>query len=100
MPFTNVIYHYILPLMANTVSIDKAGRIVIPKPLRDKLGLEAGDDLQIESDGDQITLRPTRPEPLMVKKLGIWVYNGEIPDIDIVDFIDEQREKRALEFLK
>jgi AbrB family looped-hinge helix DNA binding protein len=86
--------------MASTISSDKTGRIVIPKPLRDKLGLEAGSDLQIECDGDQITLRPIRPEPLMVKKLGIWVYNGEIPDIDIVDFIDKRREKRALEFLK
>ena len=86
--------------MANTISIDKAGRIVVPKPLREKLGLEAGDNLQIASDGDQITLRPIRPQPLFGRKEGIWVYLGPTPDIDIVDFIDQEREKRAREFLE
>ncbi len=87
--------------MASTVSIDKAGRLVLPKPIRDKLGLAPGDDLLIESEGDAITLRPVRPTPTMIKKQGIWVHNGQLPsDFDIVEFIDQQREKRALEFLK
>jgi AbrB family looped-hinge helix DNA binding protein len=87
--------------MATTVSIDKAGRLVLPKPIRDKLGLGAGDCLAIESEGDEITLRPVRSTPTMIKKQGIWVHNGELPsDFDIVEFINQQREKRALEFLK
>jgi len=86
--------------MPNTVTIDKAGRVVVPKPLREKLGLAAGDDLQIDSDGDQITLRPVRTQPLFGRKDGIWVYLGPTDDFDIVDFIDQEREKRAREFLK
>jgi AbrB family looped-hinge helix DNA binding protein len=87
--------------MSSTVSIDKAGRLVLPKPLRDKLGLEAGDTLAIESQGDAITLRPIRLEPSMAKKQGIWVHNGQLPtEFDVVEFIDQEREKRAWEFLK
>lgn len=37
------------------LSIDKAGRVVIPKPLRDELCLEPGDSLEMESTGEQIT---------------------------------------------
>lgn len=45
----------------NTRSIiDKAGRVVIPKPLREELHLEPGDSLEMESAGEQITLRPVR----------------------------------------
>jgi AbrB family looped-hinge helix DNA binding protein len=40
------------------LTIDKAGRVVILKPLREELHLEPGDALEVESVGEQITLRP------------------------------------------
>jgi len=84
--------------LANTVSIDKAGRIDVPKPLREKLGLKAGDNLLIESDGDEITLRLVHPEPILIKEYGIWVYNGAPSHESIPDRIDREREKRVREF--
>jgi AbrB family looped-hinge helix DNA binding protein len=99
LPFANGIYHYMLPFMTTKIPIDRAGRMVLPKPLREKLHLQAGDDLEVECNDDQITLRPARTEALLIKDRGIWVYTGEVADIDIVDFIDEQREKRSREFL-
>jgi AbrB family looped-hinge helix DNA binding protein len=44
--------------MNNRLTIDKAGRVVIPKPLREELHLEPGDCLEMETAGEQITLRP------------------------------------------
>ena len=44
--------------MDTTVTIDKAGRIVIPKDIRDELRLGAGDTLTLESEGESVTLRP------------------------------------------
>jgi AbrB family looped-hinge helix DNA binding protein len=74
MPFTDGIYHSIMVSMR--LSLDKAGRIVLPKPLRDELHLEAGDELEIESSGEDITLRPVRGQAQLRKKHGVWVYNA------------------------
>jgi AbrB family looped-hinge helix DNA binding protein len=46
------------PKMNTTVTLDKAGRAVIPKRLRDALRLAPGDELVLESEGDRVTLRP------------------------------------------
>jgi AbrB family looped-hinge helix DNA binding protein len=44
--------------MQLTVTIDKAGRVVIPKKIRDELRLGAGDTLTLEREGERLTLRP------------------------------------------
>ena len=80
------------------VSLDKAGRLVLPKSLRDEMQLGPGDDLLIENEGDRITLRPVRPEGQLKKEHGIWVYQGESSDLSIPKLIDEEREKRLREF--
>ena len=56
-----------------TLTLDKAGRIVLPKPVRDQLQLSAGDSLELESSEDQIVLRPVRGTAGLRKKQGIWV---------------------------
>jgi AbrB family looped-hinge helix DNA binding protein len=62
--------------MNANVTIDNAGRVVIPKPLRDELRLAPGDTLSLESDGERMTLRPVRPQSAMRKERGIWVFHG------------------------
>lgn len=62
--------------MNTTVTLDKAGRVVIPKSLRDEMRLAPGDSLTLESDGDQVTLRPVRSSSPLRKKRGIWVFHG------------------------
>ncbi len=49
---------------------------MIPKPLRDNLHLEPGDTLEVESSGEQITLRPTRGTGPLTKERGVWVYRS------------------------
>ncbi|MGH9453317.1 MAG: AbrB/MazE/SpoVT family DNA-binding domain-containing protein [Terriglobia bacterium] len=60
--------------MGAKLTLDKAGRIVLPKPLRDELQLTPGDALEIETCGEEITLRPVRGNAPLRKKRGIWVY--------------------------
>ncbi|SRR5258708_2143318 len=69
--------HDKIPLMK--VTIDKAGRIVLPRPIRDELRLEPGDSLEIERSGEEIILRLPRGEGQMRKKHGVWVYRTGEP---------------------
>ncbi len=65
--------------MSSQVTLDKAGRIVLPKSLRDELRLQAGDTLEVEISSDEITLRPSRGHAQLRKKHGIWVYRSGEP---------------------
>jgi AbrB family looped-hinge helix DNA binding protein len=80
--------------MATKLTLDKAGRVVLPKPLRDRLQLAPGDTLHLESEGERITLRPVRQNVMLNKELGVWVYQGESSDASIADLIDRERENR------
>ncbi len=62
--------------MAMKVKMDGSGRLVLPKPVRDRLGLAAGDALELESSGDQLTLRPVRERGSVQKEHGIWIFRG------------------------
>jgi AbrB family looped-hinge helix DNA binding protein len=62
-----------------TLNIDKAGRIVLPKPVRDELQLSAGDALELEVSEDRIVLRPARVKPRLYKKKGVWVLHTGVP---------------------
>lgn len=85
--------------MSARISIDKKGRIVLPKSLRKKLRVRTGDALLIEAEGDCITLRPIRREALLKKEYGIWVYQGEPSNTSIAGLIDAEREKRVRELI-
>jgi len=66
-------------IMSTRLTIDKAGRIVIPKPVRDELHLEPGDDLELESVGEEITLRPVRGTGPLAQEHGVWVFRTGQP---------------------
>jgi AbrB family looped-hinge helix DNA binding protein len=76
-----------------TLTIDAAGRVVIPKPLRDKLGLRAGSTLEVVETPEGVTLKPADQKSYMEKRGGFWVYTGEVPaGFDVVQAIQEERE--------
>ena len=84
--------------MTTTLTLDKAGRVVIPKPLRDELQLGAGDSLTLESQGDQITLRPVRGSAALRKEDGIWVFRTgkRIPQELTDKVLDDLRSERDM----
>jgi len=86
-------------IMTTKISLDKGGRVVLPKSLRKDMHLEPGDTLVLERDGERITLRPVRPEAPLQKELGIWVYQGESNDVSIPELIDRERVKRLRELM-
>lgn len=86
--------------MTTKLTLDRAGRVLIPKTLRQEWRLNPGDALQLDSQGEEtVTLRPVRPKALLKKELGVWVYQGETTAASIPALIDREREKRLRELL-
>jgi AbrB family looped-hinge helix DNA binding protein len=84
--------------MNSRLIIDKAGRVVIPKRLREELRLEPGDALEMETAGEQITLRPVRGTGPLTKEHGVWVfYAGQPLPVSATDEMLQQiREERDM----
>ncbi len=75
-------------------TLDRFGRIVIPKRVRDALGLGAGSILEIDEAGGRIILRVRRKEPDLVREDGVLVYTGE-PVAEIEEAVEAQRRSRS-----
>lgn len=78
------------------VEIDKAGRIVIPKKMRDALHLTPGTRVRIDQFGDQLRLETDFPEPHLENRDGFLVMVGG-PPLSVEDVnrsIEEMRERR------
>jgi AbrB family looped-hinge helix DNA binding protein len=74
---------------------DKAGRVILPKPVRDRLGLRGGSGLEMSETPDVVLPKPLDQEPLMIKQRGLWVQTGRIPaGLDIVQAVRDDREAR------
>ena len=87
--------------MNTHLTLDKAGRVVLPKPVRDELRLEPGDALEITTVGEHITLRPVRGTGPLAKEHGVWVFRtgkplpASITD-DLLEQIRQERDKANL----
>jgi AbrB family looped-hinge helix DNA binding protein len=87
--------------MTTTLTLDKAGRVVLPKPVRDEMQLRAGDSLELESSEDRIVLRPRRGGVGLHQKQGIWVFGvGEpIPPGATDETLRQIQRERELSFM-
>ena len=80
------------------IRVDKAGRIVLPKPVRDRLGLKAGASLEICESADGLLLRPVISRSSLVKRNGRWVFTGKAPrNVNWERLVEEDRELRDQE---
>jgi len=84
-------------IMNSKLSMDRAGRVVLPKPIRERLQLEPGESLEIESFEDHIVLRPIRQHATMRKELGVLVFDTSEPlsASDVRETIEKVRDERS-----
>ena len=87
--------------MSTTITMDGAGRIVLPKPVRDELQLAPGDTLQLETSNDRIVLCPVRGTAGMRKKKGLWVFRtgDQISTASVNEVLQDLRRARELSAL-
>jgi len=77
-------------------TLDKFGRIVIPKRVRDDLGLKPGAVFKIEQADQRILMEPVNEEQHVVVKNGVLVFSGTATG-DIVGAIQAHRKERLSE---
>ena len=59
------------------LSIDKSGRVVLPKLLRQRLGLKPGTSFEAIEAPDGVLLRPITRRPSLVERKGFLVHTGQ-----------------------
>lgn len=78
-----------------TLTIDRAGRIVVPKPVRARLGLHPGSELDVEETAAGLVIKPAAQKPVVRRSGRVLVYTGEVPPgYDLVRAIESDREER------
>jgi AbrB family looped-hinge helix DNA binding protein len=82
-----------------TTTVDRFGRIVLPKKLRDDFNLEPGSQIQIEESGQKIILKPIHGEPNLRLKGGVLVFTG-VPVGDLNKAVAKHRDERLRSFGK
>ena len=81
-----------------TTTIDKAGRVVIPAAVRERLGLLPGTRLTVMADDGAVTLTPAVAPPRLVARRG-WLVarpagdRRKLPRIDVARLIEEERNR-------
>ncbi|MCU1362960.1 MAG: hypothetical protein JWM55_788 [Acidimicrobiaceae bacterium] len=70
-------------------TIDKAGRLVVPKVLRDRLGLHSG-EVEITADGASLRVEPVFDDSLVEKDGRLVVPTSHVTITD--EFVQELRD--------
>jgi len=101
-----LLVHFILTngivnVMTNeTVRIDKAGRVVLPKALREQFNLMPGDKLRLSVEGNSFRVEPTAAGGELIKKGSVLVFACRfaepITTAQVIELIGQQREGRIL----
>ncbi len=80
-----------------SITIDGAGRVVIPQALRRRLGLDAGTKLDVEEVDGGLVLRPVSKVRIEIAKDGLPILRApegtpEMTTEDVRRLIEEGRE--------
>lgn len=72
--------------------VDKFGRLVIPKVIREHLGIKPGSVIEIEEKDETVLLKIIGRESPVQQKKGVLVFNGKATN-DLENAIKNERDK-------
>ena len=73
--------------------MDKAGRIVLPKPLREQFNLAGGDKLRLYVEGNSFRLEPVDDGGKLVRKGSVLVFTGGFAEPVTTEKVNELLEQ-------
>lgn len=76
--------------------VDQAGRVVIPKLLREKLGLQEGVKIEFEIRDGDLVLSPVDLSSPMIRDEDLLLHNGR-PAGDLKEVVKGHRKERISE---
>lgn len=87
------------------VPIDKAGRVVLPKHVRDELAIHPGDMLKVTIQGNEVLLQPKKESGGLVRRGRALVFStgsagGRLDRDTVQAIIDQERDARGAEVLR
>lgn len=62
--------------MKRVLTVDRAGRIVLPKQLRDQFNLHPGSQLEIALGPNHVELKPAETAMMARRKNKLWIHHG------------------------
>jgi AbrB family looped-hinge helix DNA binding protein len=74
-------------------TIDKFGRLVVPKNIRDRLGLKTGVEVEIEEQGSEIVIKQVEHRIPLQLEDGVLIFSGTATG-DIEESVRRHREER------
>jgi AbrB family looped-hinge helix DNA binding protein len=79
-------------------TIDKAGRVVVPAPLREKAGLRPGTELDVILEDGGIRLIRRVSGPRLERAGSRWVARptvptSKLPEVDVAALVEEERNR-------
>ena len=87
--------------MSSTISIDQAGRLVLPKAIRERFNLIGGTKLRVETIGDHLELTPIFEgnETVLTEKKGLLIVPATGEECVATEAIAASRDDRESDIL-
>jgi AbrB family looped-hinge helix DNA binding protein len=89
-----MVYGKLITMKVTLVPIDGAGRVVIPKWVREGVNLQAGDELKLSLEGQRIQLELAVEDRGLVRKGRAWVFRSKSTKPLTSDLVEKLREER------
>ena len=68
---------------------------MLPKPVRERLGLKAGMDLELTEGAEGLMLKPVQRRASLVNRNGLLVHRGKLPKAyDWSRLVEDDRDER------
>jgi len=87
-------------MVKKRVKIDKFGRIIVPKKIRSKYGIDSKTEFLISDKPEGFLITPLKKESNIIEDDGLLIISGQLGIDNLNEFVKNQREEKIIKVLK